>query len=163
MFRRTKYNSVGIVDWTCQHQNFKVIFKKKFFLYVFSNPTSPPWSFIGLVQCMVKCVPPYTLRSLAFKGVTPVMDFIKAGNESINIIVWVAYMVDWKVVSYNTHLWRLQQDTLFFVPDFNKLPYSLCLQGDNDYHIKVPSRIRSTEFEFGAHSTSKPPPLSLWL
>ena len=36
----------------------------------FSNPTSPPRSFIGLVQCVSPC----TLSSLAFKGVARGID-----------------------------------------------------------------------------------------
>ena len=40
----------------------------------FSNPTSPPWSAIGLVPCLAQCVSAYTLSSPALKGVTCRMD-----------------------------------------------------------------------------------------
>ena len=40
------------------------------FFVCFSNPTSPPQIFIGLVKCLVQCVPAYTLSSPTFKGVT---------------------------------------------------------------------------------------------
>ena len=72
---------------------FSRIFFFFFFFFFFflwgsvclSNPTSPPWSSIGLVPCLVQCVSAYTLSSPALKGVTRGMDFIVPG-QSINLI-----------------------------------------------------------------------------
>ena len=47
---------------------FRFSFFKSF--VCFSNPTSPPWSSIGLVPCLVQCVSADTLSSPALKGVT---------------------------------------------------------------------------------------------
>ena len=55
-------------NWSNNQQDF-------FFGFVcFSSPTSPPRSFIGLVQCPIQCVPAYTFKKLVFKGVTRGMD-----------------------------------------------------------------------------------------
>ena len=58
------------MKFICQNHIFHCL--NIFFAFVcFSNPTSPPRSFIGLVPC----VPSYTLISPVFKGVTRGMSF----------------------------------------------------------------------------------------
>ena len=74
MFKQ--HRNQAIIDLSCFQKCF-------FFFYVrFSNPTSPPGVHMGLVKCRVQCVPPYTLSSPTFKGVTRRMDLKHTSTDT---------------------------------------------------------------------------------
>ena len=69
---------------------FSILFLFFLAFVCFSNPTSPPWSSIGLVPYMVQCVPAYTLSSttdfqyclriVIFKKVATALENVLAGT-----------------------------------------------------------------------------------
>ena len=113
-------------------------------LYVFSYPTSPPRSCIGLVLC----VPSYTLSSSSFKGVTGRMSFkhtsfplcypwymqVQAGAWSKPINTYALLMTLFSTKTHGSNL-QLKKYHIFMPLSDSNITRTLCLETDTSLHF----------------------------